>query len=180
MSGAVFDSYIKSVYGSGTSMEYFDNINGGDIYGDNNIFGGVNAVEILDEIDGFYSKSEKKERDTKDKHSDSDSDSDSVSDSDSDSDSDSKKCNTRKDSKKTKKDSKPVIGDTIDNQSIIGYITYNTHSIPIVDCGIEKNIKNVSIIAPMEIKIDQHTSKKTITPEDVGSIIRELDLKIAN
>ena len=52
MSEVVFDSYIKSVYGSGTSMEYFDNINGGDIYGDNNIFGGVNAVEILDEIDG--------------------------------------------------------------------------------------------------------------------------------
>lgn len=168
MSGAVFDSYIKSVYGSGTSMEYFDNINGGDIYGDNNIFGGVNAVEILDEIDGFYSKSEKKERGAKDKHSDSDSDSDS------------KKCNTRKDSKKSKEGSKPVIGDTIDNQSIIGYITYNTHSIPIVDCGIEKDTKSVSIIAPMEIKIDQYTSKKTITPEDVGSIIRELDLKIAN
>ena len=53
MSGVVFDSYIKSVYGSGTSMEYFDNINGGDIYGDNSIFGGVNAVEILDEFDGF-------------------------------------------------------------------------------------------------------------------------------
>ena len=44
MSGAVFDSYIKSVYGSGTSMEYFDNINGGNIYGDNSIFGGVNAA----------------------------------------------------------------------------------------------------------------------------------------
>ncbi len=168
MSGAVFDSYIKSVYGSGTSMEYFDNINGGNIYGDNSIFGGVNAAEILDEIDGFYSKSEQKERDMKDKHNDSDSDSDS--------DNDSKKC--RKDSKKSKEDNKPVIGKTIDNQSIIGYITYNTHSIPIVDCKNET--KSVSIIAPMKIKIDQYTSKKTITPEDVGSIIRELDLKIDN
>lgn len=167
MSGAVFDSYIKSVYGSGTSMEYFDNINGGNIYGDNSIFGGVNAAEILDEIDGFYSKAEKKERDSKDNHN-----------SDSDSESDSEKCSSHK---KSKTNDKPVIGDTIDKQSIIGYITYNTHSIPIVDCGIEKDTnKNDSIIAPMKIKIDQKGSKKTITPEDVGSVIRELNLKITN
>lgn len=45
MSEAVFDSYIKSVYGSGSSMEYFDRINGGSY----DIFGGLDSVEIFDE-----------------------------------------------------------------------------------------------------------------------------------
>lgn len=45
MSGTVFDSYIKSVYGSGSSMEFFDNISGGA----QDIFGGLDPMEIFDE-----------------------------------------------------------------------------------------------------------------------------------
>lgn len=45
MSGTVFDSYIKSVYGSGSTIEFFDSIHGGA----QDIFGGLTPMEIFDE-----------------------------------------------------------------------------------------------------------------------------------
>ncbi len=57
MSESVFNSYINSVYGSGSGLDFFDSIQGG--YEDLDIFGGVSPAEILDEIDNFYPKKHK-------------------------------------------------------------------------------------------------------------------------
>ncbi len=56
MASSVFDAFIKSVYTGGSSINFFDSIQGGQ--DDLEIFGGVNPAEILDEIEGFNTKKE--------------------------------------------------------------------------------------------------------------------------
>lgn len=63
MASSVFNSFIKSVYAGGSSVNFFDSIQGGQ--DDLDIFGGVSPDEILDEIEGFNTKkAPKKEPDS--------------------------------------------------------------------------------------------------------------------
>lgn len=48
MAETIFDSYIKSIYGSGSSMKFFDTNND-----QLNIFGGSSEHEIVEEMEGF-------------------------------------------------------------------------------------------------------------------------------
>ena len=70
MSDAVFNSFLKSVYGSGTAMHHFDN----HIEGGFEVVGGIDDISVASIFGGMH---------------DHDSSSDSGSDSDGDSDGDS-------------------------------------------------------------------------------------------
>ncbi len=48
MADSVFESYVQSVYGSGSGLAYFDSVQGGD-----DIFGGANPIEIMEELEAI-------------------------------------------------------------------------------------------------------------------------------
>lgn len=144
MASSVFNSFIKSVYAGGSSVNFFDSIQGGNE--DFEIFGGVNPAEILDEIEGFNTK-----KATKKEESDSESDSESEEED--------KQCTKVK----------PALPE----ESIIGYIQIGIHTTPIVnidteiehkkgkgevDGGVEEDLFNVfggveDIVAPMNTSL---------------------------
>lgn len=67
MASSVFNSFIKSVYAGGSSVNFFDSIQGGQ--DDFEIFGGVSPEEILDEIEGFNTKKEAPKKEESDSES---------------------------------------------------------------------------------------------------------------
>lgn len=155
MSGTVFDSYIKSVYGSGSSMEYFDSIDGGS----HDIFGGLGPTEIFDSIEGgSYNHS------IEDYSIEGSSDNnhiDSIKDeSDDESDNESEKSVTKKD-------------DTPDDSSIIGYIQIGIHSTPIVGETDNKCLDG-GLTAPIKIQL-WDTKKTEISPDDISDALFRLN-----
>lgn len=168
MSGTVFDSYIKSVYGSGSGMEYFDSIHGGD----RDIFGGLDSAEILDDIEEPSSDHWEPSSDREEPSSDNEKQFDDDNESEDDNDN---LFGLSGGVNKTKKDSDD--NESSDDQSIIGYIKIGIHRTPIVDDALDLSDgsdDSDELTAPMEIQLNSIEEGK-ISPEDIGDMLRALD-----
>ncbi len=171
MSDIIFDSYINSIYGSGSSIEYFDSGIEQDITGGMNIKEFINNNLKKEDIDTkSVSSDEYNKDDTKSVSSDEDDKDDvkSVS-SDEDDKDDTKSVSSDEDDKN---DTKSISSDEDDNlkkeESIVGYMEIKgIHLIPI----IEELKDEISLITPMKININDNCK---ITPEDINITLSKL------
>lgn len=153
MAETVFDSYVKSVYGSGNGLNFFDSFNGGNE--DLEIFGGVSPDEILDEIEGFYPKKvktiepcpEKPVEPCSEKPIDSESIIEDIC------------INTQSDTK-------------VPEESIIGYIQIGIHTTPIIEESANISIDD-TVLAPIDIQLSIPKKIKT-DAKSIGDTLKKI------
>jgi hypothetical protein len=165
MTDAVFNSYLKSVYGGGSAMEYFDDIPGvfgGQASYDQDIFGGADPAEILEAMDGF--SFEKK------LHRDTDDDTDAVSD-----DGDDDSASDDGDDTDDRSGGDESLGEKKDD-SIIGYIQLGIHMTPIVSGASDHSGREMSDSLTSPIELDLSGASSDLSPEDIGEELRQLSL----
>lgn len=152
MSGTVFESYIKSVYGSGSSMEYFDSIDGGSL----DIFGGLGPTEIFDEPVAYSGANDHEAIDT------------FVGGAEPDNDEPSRAYESKKERD---------LEDSSDNSSTIGYLQYDGHKTYIEGHRTTKGgYDEYDLTAPIDISLGgSHTEISSKYIVDGGSC-NEYDL----